>query len=135
MWSIFTQNKVNIFNFEDVQQYIVGTQPFFLINTLPINLQKCVILGTMCALKEEKCFNDCLHMNTPVLVYGKHHSDSSVTKKCNELVAFGFTNVNMYAGGLFEWLLLRDVYGDELFPVNTGPLSVVEILDYKHKPN
>ena len=42
----------------------------------------------------------------------------------------GFHNVFIYPGGIFEWLLLQDVYGDEddAFPTTVKEL---DILRYK----
>ena len=42
--------------------------------------------------------------------------DESLATKCHQLLQLGFTNLHVYAGGLFEWLLLQDIYGEELFP-------------------
>jgi hypothetical protein len=28
----------------------------------------------------------------------------------------GFSDINVYVGGLFEWLLLQDIYGTDEFP-------------------
>ena len=37
-------------------------------------------------------------------------------KKYEQLVGLGFINVYIYPGGLFEWLLLQDIYGSDDFP-------------------
>jgi hypothetical protein len=34
----------------------------------------------------------------------------------------------VYIGGLFEWLLLQDIYGDEEFPTTA---KIIDILKYK----
>ena len=39
-----------------------------------------------------------------------------------------FKNVYIYKGGLFEWLLLQDIYGKDLFPTTT---EILDILRYK----
>jgi len=44
------------------------------------------------------------------------------------LVALGFTEVYIYLGGLFEWVLLQDIYGTELFKTTR---RVADILRYK----
>ena len=42
----------------------------------------------------------------------------------------GFKNVHIYTGGLFEWLLLQDIYGDKNFETTS-----YEINHLKYKPN
>ena len=37
-------------------------------------------------------------------------------KKYDQLIGLGFVNVFIYPGGLFEWLLLQDIYGYDNFP-------------------
>jgi len=34
----------------------------------------------------------------------------------------------MYTGGLFEWLLLQDIYGKTEFPTTT---NIIDLLKYK----
>ncbi len=57
-------------------------------------------------------------------------SDDSVVKKYNQLYKLGFKNVYIYIGGLFEWLLLQDIYGEEEFPTTN---KILDILQYKGK--
>ena len=40
-------------------------------------------------------------------------------------------NVYLYAGGLFEWLHLQDIYGKQEFPTTT---YILDILKYKPMP-
>jgi hypothetical protein len=42
----------------------------------------------------------------------------------------GFVNVYLYPGGLFEWLLLQDIYGDDEFPTTIKELDIL-----KYKPD
>ena len=42
--------------------------------------------------------------------------------------ALGFTNIALYLGGLFEWLLLQDIFGFDNFPTTT---KTIDILKYK----
>ena len=51
-------------------------------------------------------------------------------KKYNQLINLGFANVYIYPGGLFEWLLLQDVYGKDSFPTN---IIEIDILKFKGK--
>jgi hypothetical protein len=55
--------------------------------------------------------------------------DDTCFKKYEQLVKLGFYNVYIYGGGLFEWLLLQDIYGPELFPTNNT--SSIDLLKYK----
>ena len=38
-------------------------------------------------------------------------------------------NVFIYSGGMFEWLCLQDIYGNELFPTTKKELDIL-----KYKP-
>jgi len=38
-------------------------------------------------------------------------------------------NIYIYPGGIFEWLCLQDIYGDELFPTTKKELDIL-----KYKP-
>ena len=40
----------------------------------------------------------------------------------------GFQNVYLYMGGMFEWLLLQDIYGIDEFPTTN---KFLDILYYK----
>jgi hypothetical protein len=63
-----------------------------------------------------------------IIIYGKNSNDEKIYKKYQQLVSLGFTNVYVYVGGMFEWLLLQDIYGGELFPTTSNEL---DILKYK----
>ena len=53
--------------------------------------------------------------------------DEGIVSKYNQLIKLGF-NVYVYPGGLFEWLLLQDIYGDDSFPTTK---KEVDILQFK----
>ena len=40
----------------------------------------------------------------------------------------GFSQIYVYPGGIFEWLLLQDIYGEDSFPTTKKEL---DILKYK----
>ena len=44
-------------------------------------------------------------------------------------MSLGLTEVYVYPGGLFEWLLLQDIYGDDSFPTTKKELDIL-----KYKP-
>ena len=52
--------------------------------------------------------------------------DASTTKKYEQLISLGLKNVYVYGGGLFEWLLLQDIYGDESFPTTSKDLDILK---------
>lgn len=134
MFSFFT-NSTNSYrktNFEYVQSAINNPNDIILINTLPLNEQNCLIHGTINAFTEEKIMNDMMHTidlpDKPIIVYGKNTNDDSVYKKYKQLQNLGIVDICIYTGGLFEWLLLQDIYGSNDFPTT---IKIVDILKYK----
>jgi len=105
-------------NFEDMQSAINNNYDTIIINTLDIAKQKCLINGTIQIDHETKIVNEQLDKNKSIriIVYGMNSTDETIVKKYDQLVGLGFTNVYIYLGGLFEWLLLQDIYGQSLFP-------------------
>ena len=63
-----------------------------------------------------------------IVIYGKNNSDKTVETKYLKLCELGFTKIYIYPGGLFEWLLLQDIYGFSDFPTTKKEL---DILKYK----
>lgn len=105
-----------VLSFEDVQYARQHLADHVLIHTLPIGEQHCLIAGTVSAQQEERVINRLLDNRAwqmPILVYGRNASDETAPTKCRQLLALGFQNVYLYRGGLFEWLLLQDIYGGD----------------------
>ena len=100
---------------------------YLLINTLPYEEQNCLIKNTIHAKDEENIVNN-LNKIQKIIIYGKNCRDLSVYKKYRDLHLHGFTNVYIYMGGLFEWLLLQEIYSNELF---TTDGSEIDLLKYK----
>ena len=100
-------NKVSIrkIGFEDVKYLLNKGTRFIIINTLDEREQNCLIKGTI--------------------------SPSSIYKKYEKLLSLGFNNIFVYAGGIFEWLCLQDIYGENEFPTTSKEL---DILKYKPLP-
>jgi 3-mercaptopyruvate sulfurtransferase SseA len=76
--------------------------------------------------KEEEAFMERylageLQQEYTFVVYGRHTCDAAPYRKQAQLRSLGISRVYVYAGGLFEWLLLQDVYGSEAFPTRGGP--------------
>jgi hypothetical protein len=130
-------HSIKKINYEDIQTVVKNPELYMLINTLPVNCQECLISTTVSVEKEEALINKYLKENRgiKIIVYGKHCNDELVDKKYQQLLSLGFGEVYAYMGGLFEWLLLHDIYGKELFPVNnTNSKKNIDILRYKPHP-
>ena len=105
-------------SFQDVVFAIENPSSFILINTLPITQQNCLIKNTISSSNEETIVNHYLNSNKMIniIVYGRNSNDNDIEKKCNQLIQLGFKNVYGYTGGLYQWLLHQDIYGEENFP-------------------
>lgn len=133
MWDWFSSlvppKKIN---FEYVLKAISSPEKYILINTLDSSEQSCLIQGTLNIDSEEKTINDILSKYQEkirtIIVYGKNSSDDSVYKKHKQLLQLGIGEVVIYSGGLFEWMLLQDIYGHTAFPTTA---KVLDILKYK----
>jgi hypothetical protein len=122
------QNTSRKLNFEDMQ-WAISTQPTLIISTLGPEKQGCLIAGTVALSEETQMVNKYLRSDTGIriVIYGECASDDTIVTKYSQLTSLGFTNVYVYPGGMFEWLLLQDVYGEEMF---TTAGSEVDILKY-----
>lgn len=131
-------------NYEDMQcvcrtqsheysNYHVASHLRLLINTLPLGMQGCLIPGTMQIDEEEAAMNALISepdgKNREIIVYGKNANDDTVYKKYQQLMGLGFRNACIYPGGMFEWLLLQDIYGAASFPTTSKELDLL-----KYKP-
>jgi len=132
MFSIFFKKNYKKLSFEDIQFVLVNKEQFMLINTLAIEDQGCLIPTTIEYMKEEEIINNCIKnyelSAKKIVIYGRNNTDESIIKKYNQLSDLGFNEIYLYVGGLFEWLLMQDVYGNEYFPT-TRPM--LDILKYK----
>ena len=117
-------------NYEDMQTVVKNPEIYLIINTLPITDQKCLIINTTLACDEEVIINKFMKENKSIriIIYGKNCNDENVNKKYQQLYSLGFYNIFVYLGGLFEWLMLQDIYGKELFPTTK---IEVDLLKYK----
>lgn len=115
-------------NYEDLQECILNKDRFIMINTLSKEQQNCLIKNTVPIQKEEQIINDTLqnYREINVIVYGKNSNDETIFKKYKQLQDLGLTNIYMYPGGLFEWLLLQDIYGNDTFPTTTQELDILK---------
>ena len=65
-------------------------------------------------------------ININIIVYDKNANAPNLMKKYEQLINLGFINVYIYPGGLFEWLLLQDVYGNDDFPTTNTELDILK---------
>lgn len=119
-------------NFEDMQTVIKNPEIYLIINTLPVSEQHCLIANTTLAVDEENIINKFTkeNRNIRIVIYGKNCNDEATNKKYQQLLSLGFYNIFLYTGGMFEWLLLQDIYGKDLFPTTKKELDLL-----KYKPN
>jgi len=118
-------------NYEDVQFIIKNPEGHLLINTLSTTEQNCLIVNTININNEENIINTCIKRGAKdikIIIYGKNSNDEKLYNKYNQLTSLGFYNVYVYTGGLFEWLMLQDIYGEKEFPTTKKEL---DILKYK----
>jgi hypothetical protein len=119
-------------NYEDVQYILKNPEGHLLINTLSDAEQECLIVNTMNIKNEENIINSCIkngRKDIKIIIYGKNCNDDKTVNKYNQLTALGFYNVYIYVGGLFEWLMLQDIYGLNEFPTTKHELDIL-----KYKP-
>ena len=117
-------------NFEDMQTVVKNPEVYLIINTLSPSEQQCLIVNTTNAEEEEMIINKFMkeNKNIRIIIYGKNCNDESTNKKYQQLLSLGFYNLFVYTGGMFEWLLLQDIYGKDMFPTTKKEL---DLLKYK----
>ena len=126
MGNINSIKNIKKVNFEDMKLAI--TNKYIIINTLDENNQDCLIENTISPEEEIKILNNCLNnsKNVNIVIYGKNNNDEKLFAKYQQLINLGFKNVYLYIGGLFEWLLLQEVYGDENFTTTSKELDILK---------
>ena len=128
--------KIQYIGFEDVKYAISIRDKYTIINTLSEIEQDCLIIGTIPSMNEEHIINKWIEEEkmsaVHIIIYGKNSADDTVRKKYSELQKVGFETVYIYGGGLFEWLLLQDIYGKNEFPTTS---YCKDILKFRPTPN
>ena len=126
------QNKIKGANGNAIANANLNITTCIFINTLPENKQSCLIPTTTVSSDEEGTINNLLKNNSDVeiIIYGMNNNDESVIRKYKQLVSLGFQNIYIYLGGMFEWLLLQDIYGNDNFPTTSRELDIM-----KYKPS
>lgn len=125
--SINAITTIKKFNFEDMQIARMNKNSI-IINTLPDDNQSCIIPGTININDEVTILNNYLNSNKAILIiiYGKNNNDDKIFLKYKQLTDLGFTNVVIYAGGMFEWLLLQEIYSDDNFPTTEKEIDILK---------
>ena len=131
--NLFKQNTKKNISFEDIQNIIrYNSSKYIIINTLLASEQDCLITTTVNYHNEETTINNLINQyeyyDKTIIIYGRNSNDETTETKYTQIKSLGFKNVYIYKGGLFEWLMLQDIYGKELFPTTT---EILDILRYK----
>ena len=119
-------NSILRISFEDVQY--AQTNNHVIISTLPVKEQDMLIYKTVSCDHEITAVENAIRLKTPIIIYGKHSNDESIYVKYKQIKKLGGV-VYLYSGGLFEWLLLQDIYGNEF--ATTSSVKIVDLLKYK----
>jgi hypothetical protein len=115
-------------NYEDIQYAIKNSEQYLLINTLVESEQDCLIPNTININKEIEMINNFIKMGNKqvkIIIYGRNCNDEKIYSKYNQLNSLGFYNLYVYTGGLFEWLMLQDIYGNTEFPTTKKELDIL----------
>lgn len=115
MGGLLSKEHSPLIGYRELKTYIKSGAT--IINTLPLDQQGVLIRGTTTASNEIDVVNRSLQESDSVIcVYGRNCYDNSVFEKYKQLRDLNARNVFVYNGGMFEWLLLNDIYGEGLFP-------------------
>ena len=129
-----SQSSSKKINFEDIQYIIQNHDNHILINTLGENEQECLIKNTINYKNEESIINNFIKTNNKqikIIIYGKNCNDEKIFCKYNQLCSLGFYYVYIYTGGIFEWLMLQDIYGFDEFPTTKKELDILKFKSSK----
>jgi hypothetical protein len=121
-------SQVKTVNFDNIKE-----QNHLLINVMDETDQSVLIKGTVHIENEIKTINSLLSASkqgeTRVIIYGKNTDDfHRVMNKYKQLCELGF-DTHVYIGGLFEWLLLQEIYGSAEFPIENRA-NILDILKF-----
>jgi hypothetical protein len=117
--------------FDDMLHCIKSPSKYAIIHTMSAS-ENILIYGTLTAAEEEVFINECLssYSDKPktIVLYGRNSCDESPLKKRAQLMSLGIGDVYIYAGGMFEWILLQDIYGKDEFKTTR---EVADLLAYR----
>jgi len=115
-------------SFQDIQ-YAQTNERTIIINTLPEQEQSMLILKTVPISSEISQVENAIKLKNNIIIYGKNSNDESIYIKYSQISKLGGV-AYIYVGGLFEWLLLQDIYGTDMFKTTNKTLDIL-----KFKPN
>lgn len=117
--------------FDDMLKCIKTPAKYTIIHTMSAT-EQILISGTLTAAQEEIFINDYLSKyadpQKTIILYGRNSCDDSPRQKRAQLLSLGIKDVYVYTGGLFEWVLLQDIYGATEFPTTA---NVADLLAYR----
>lgn len=130
MFNKLFKTTYNNLSFEDVQHIIKNPINYIIINTLPTTKQQCLIKNTIPYQTEENLINEYINNydfeSKTFVIYGENVNDEKIETKYSQLKSLGFTKLYLYRGGMFEWLLLQDIYGADEFPTTSRLLDILQ---------
>ena len=129
-----SMHSIHKISFEDIIDTVLKNKHLYLlINTLPPTEQECLIINTLNAQTEESIMNQLISTSKThhIIIYGRNANDPTIIRKYEQLTKFGFNNVYVYPGGLFEWLLLQETYGSDTFPTTSKCKDIYQYRAYK----
>jgi rhodanese-related sulfurtransferase len=115
-------------NYEDIQYITQNQGGVILINVLNASEQDCLIPNTISINSEIEVINNCIkthRKDIKIIIYGRNCNDEKTYEKYNQLSSLGFYNIYIYPGGIFEWLMLQDIYGKHEFPTTKNELDIL----------
>jgi hypothetical protein len=113
--------------FEDVQY---AQKSDILIVSVLHKDEQVLIDKTVPFIHEVQAVENAIQHKKIIIIYGKNSADDDkLYEQYDKITQLGGI-AYIYVGGLFEWLLLQDIYGAEAFPTTKKTLDVL-----KYKPN
>ena len=100
-----------------------------LISVFAEDDQNLLIAGTVPCAKEVEAVESAIAAKRSIIVYGRNSHDERVFTKYAQIKKLGGL-VKVYLGGLFEWILLNEIYGNDRFPLTA---KVVDLYQYRPK--
>lgn len=118
--------SINKISFQDMLYCVRNNE---VIISVINDTESCLIQGTLSFQHEEQKINT-LYTNgefqKPLIIYGYNACDDNIAIKYKQLVELGFKKVYVYPGGIFEWLLLQDVYTNNNFKTTKIELNMLK---------
>lgn len=100
------------------------TAPLLLLAAPSVDTQPWRIHGTLSADEEERQINRLVERGSKnedrpkhIVYYGLNSTDTSPETQARKLMSHGL-EASVYRGGLFEWVLLRELFGETVYRLN-----------------